>query len=131
MDMIAITFMFVLHGIILITGLFMLKYPPKRKNVIFGFRTKRSFLSQDTWMYAQRKSGLYIAMIGAMGLVMIGLAFMLQDEILSVISHDYIVTAITVLPLILVFVSVLIIQLELKKNFDETGKRKNDQNGNL
>jgi hypothetical protein len=82
-------------------------------------------------MYAQRKSGLYIAMIGAMGLVMIGLAFMLQDEILSVISHDYIVTAITVLPLILVFVSVLIIQLELKKNFDETGKRKNDQNGNL
>ena len=124
MDMIAVAVILILNAIILISGLFMLKYPPKKKNVVFGFRTKRSFLSQDTWIYAQRRSGLYMIVIGIIGLLMIGIALLLQNKILSALNHDSIIIAITLLPLILIFVSVLVIQHELKRNFDDSGKVK-------
>lgn len=40
----------------LITGFVMSKYPPKKINSLYGYRTSASMKNQETWDFAQRKS---------------------------------------------------------------------------
>ena len=37
-------------------GIFVLKYPPAKINTIYGYRTKRSMQSQESWDFAQTYS---------------------------------------------------------------------------
>ncbi|MBI5661767.1 MAG: SdpI family protein [Ignavibacterium album] len=47
----------VLCGIIfLIAGLIQLKYPPKRINSLYGYRTSSSMRSKEAWNFAQKYS---------------------------------------------------------------------------
>lgn len=46
-----------LVGIIyLITGIFVLNFPPKKINHLYGYRMTRSMKSQERWDFAQKKS---------------------------------------------------------------------------
>ncbi len=40
----------ILPVIMEISGLLMMPHPPKTRNVLFGYRTRRSLLSQETWV---------------------------------------------------------------------------------
>jgi uncharacterized membrane protein len=43
--------------IVIIIMLITLKYPPKKINSLYGYRTKRSMASQEAWDFAQPFSG--------------------------------------------------------------------------
>ena len=55
----------VLCGLIyIITGQLVLRYPPKKINDFYGYRTSRSKKSQAHWDYAQKESSKYIIQSG-------------------------------------------------------------------
>lgn len=55
----------VLCGLIyIITGQVVLRYPPKKINDFYGYRTSRSKKSQAHWDYAQKESSKYIIQSG-------------------------------------------------------------------
>lgn len=54
-----------LTGIIyLIAGLIQLKYPPKKINSLYGYRTKLSMKSKEAWDFAQKYSANKFAQVG-------------------------------------------------------------------
>ena len=55
----------VLCGLIyIITGQLVLRYPPKKINDFYGYRTARSKRSQAHWDFAQKESSKYIIQSG-------------------------------------------------------------------
>ncbi|MGB6269038.1 MAG: SdpI family protein [Olleya sp.] len=66
-----------LSGLIfVITGFIMLKFPPKKINILYGYRSKRSMKNQKNWNFAQIYSakqliicGLFLTIISCIGLV--------------------------------------------------------------
>ena len=55
----------VLCGLIyIITGQLVLRYPPKKINDFYGYRTARSKRSQEHWDFAQKESSKYIIQSG-------------------------------------------------------------------
>jgi len=66
----------VLSGIIyVISGLFLYKFPPKKINGLYGYRTSNSMKSQERWDFAQiysaremTKWGLLLTLIGFIGI---------------------------------------------------------------
>ncbi|MFC1562738.1 SdpI family protein [candidate division KSB1 bacterium] len=62
--------------IFIIAGLIGQKFPPKKINGLYGYRTSNSMKSQERWDFAQRYSaremikwGLLMALIGFIGLI--------------------------------------------------------------
>lgn len=52
-----------------LAGLLLFKYPPKKINSLYGYRTNRSMKSQKIWDYAQKKSAKEMMKVGlTMGL---------------------------------------------------------------
>ena len=41
-------------SILLIAGFLLYKFPPKRINILYGYRTKSSMRNQETWDFSQR-----------------------------------------------------------------------------
>jgi uncharacterized membrane protein len=83
-----------------------MKFPPKKINGIYGYRTSRSMKSQENWDIAQRyssqlmlKQGLVMLAIGGMLI-----ALPLTEEVSAVIS----------IALLIVSVIVLFVQTEKK-----------------
>ncbi|MCP2037872.1 SdpI family protein [Chryseobacterium sp. HSC-36S06] len=63
-------------GIFFAAGLFMLKFPPKKINFLYGYRTNSSMKNQERWDFAQKYAakemmitGLVLAASGALGFV--------------------------------------------------------------
>lgn len=52
-----------------LAGLLLFKFPPKKINSLYGYRTHRSMKNQDVWNYAQKKSAKEMMKVGlTMGL---------------------------------------------------------------
>lgn len=66
-----------LSGIIfIITGFIMLKFPPKKINLFYGYRTTRSMKNQEQWDFSQKYSakllmlcGLFLTLISSISLL--------------------------------------------------------------
>ncbi|NCT17497.1 MAG: hypothetical protein COZ75_02195 [Flavobacteriaceae bacterium CG_4_8_14_3_um_filter_34_10] len=64
-----------LTGLVFITGGYLFfKFPPKKINHLYGYRTKTSMNSQEKWDFSQRysskemiKLGIYMVLIGIIG----------------------------------------------------------------
>ena len=103
---------FLVGFIFLITALITLKFPPKKINYLYGYRTTASMKSQEIWDFAQRYSG--IKMIQA-GLFLMLISFVnvflnFKDEFLSVVfGMVFIIAAV-----IYLFVST---EKAIRKNF--------------
>ena len=54
----------ILPAIMEISGLLMMLHPPKTRNVLFGYRTRRSLLSQETWDFANYYGGTLYVYLG-------------------------------------------------------------------
>ena len=52
--------------IFVITGYIMLKFPPKKINPLYGYRTPNSMKNQERWDFAQRYSALEMIKCGAL-----------------------------------------------------------------
>ncbi len=96
-----------------IVAIITLKYPPKKINNIYGYRTKSSMKSDDRWEFSQKFSSALMLKYGSMlsiaGILALFTSF---SEIVSVIIFSF---------LLLLVVSALFIQTEkaIKVKFGE------------
>lgn len=82
-------FLFILEITALIfflTGLILYKFPPKKINSLYGYRTRNSMRNQERWDFSQKYSGK-IMMWSSFGMAFIGLTglFMAFSESLQTI----------------------------------------------
>ena len=102
-------------------GLLLMKNPPKKINSYYGYRTRRSVRSQDTWDFAHYYFGKLWLVCGLLSipisLVPICLVLGKSEQVISVAG--LIVLGIQTL---LLLVTILLTERALKKNFDEFGK---------
>jgi len=89
------------------------RYPPKKINKIYGYRTKRSMKSQAHWDFAQEFSSIQMKK-GSLGLILLGIVgnFIGLEEGLGAIIA-------TILILVFVLVPVYMTEQELKQKFPE------------
>ncbi len=50
--------------IFLVISLFLFKFPPKKINSLYGYRTSRSMQSHEAWHYSQRYSSKIMVVLG-------------------------------------------------------------------
>lgn len=50
--------------IFIIIGIIMLIFPPKKINMLYGYRTNRSMQNQKNWDFSQKYSAKLLALIG-------------------------------------------------------------------
>lgn len=62
--------------IFIIAGIILLKFPPKKINGFYGYRTSSSMMNQERWDFAQIysskemiKVGLLLTLVGSIGLI--------------------------------------------------------------
>lgn len=101
-----------LCGIIyILTAWIMLKYPPKKINDFYGYRTSRSKKSQAHWDFAQKESAKHLTQCGYYCLLCC-VPFMLLD---FKTSHVWVaIIIVTLLP----FLSIYQTEKALKDKFD-------------
>lgn len=78
-------------------GFIMGKFPPKKINSLYGYRTKKSMSSIENWRFSQRFSARAMILGGGIMLLfcLAGL-FINSNEILSLITALFFLTAITI-----------------------------------
>jgi len=103
-----------------VIGLLMKKYPPKKINFFYGYRTSRSMKSQATWDFAHKRFsqiwiplGFVVALVS--GAVMF--AFKRHCEIASEIM--------LFIQIAIILFTIFPVEKALKENFDENGNPKN------
>lgn len=75
---------FLLGVVFLIGAQITLRYPPKKINSLYGYRTKNSMKSQQHWDFAQRYSSIKMNALGLVYLLMGGLFYFLNYESVAV-----------------------------------------------
>ena len=106
-----------LVGIIFfVIGIFMYIFPPKKINLLYGYRTKNSMKTQEHWDFSQKcaaikmtKSGVWLLLISLTGFI---IPFSIKNELIIGISFVFILSA------------YLIINTEkaIKSKFESSGK---------
>ena len=108
--------------IMIIAGIIMMKRPPKKINSLVGYRTSSSMENQEAWKFANIHSGKLLLIFGAVAIIPTVLIMMLfygkSDDEVSTIS-----TVVMVFQLILLFISVIITEHVLKRNFKEENQK--------
>ena len=110
--------MYPFAGILLLTGAcFSLagyitkRFPPKKINHLYGYRTKTSMRNQEVWDFAQRYSADEMIKLGLVMLVLAAGALLVEIQFTGDI---FVAIALTVVfPLVMLFQ----IETELKKRF--------------
>lgn len=97
------------------------KSPPSRINGVFGYRTKRSMRTQETWDFAHRYFGNLWVKIGLvlLPLSVLPLIFVYGKDIDLVGTVGGIITGVQIIPMI---AAIFPTERALKENFDEYGK---------
>lgn len=100
---------------LIITGLIYYFFPPKKKNSIYGYRTRLSMKSEDSFAFANKLASEYF----------LGVAF--GTMLVSVIGNLYfseLASSIAAYVAFLIFVILLFFGVEnqLKTHFDEEGR---------
>lgn len=113
--------------IMLVFGIVFLKKSPNKINPVYGYRSRRSMKSPEAWKFAHFLCGkiwLYA------GIVMLSLTILAMLLVLNK-SQDTIglVGTITLyVQLAVIVLSIIPVEIALKRNFDENGNRKSPKN---
>jgi uncharacterized membrane protein len=67
----------VVATVTILAGIALRFLPPKRRNPIYGYRTRRSFHSQESWDFAQHYSGIMAIRLGIIALAIGGICYWL------------------------------------------------------
>lgn len=98
--------------IFIIAAIIQLKFPPKKINSLYGYRTKSSMSSQEAWDFAQIYSAKLMLRFGA-GLCLI--ALLLKEVSFSNVGYELVTS--TFIITLLVVVMLAIVEKALKKRF--------------
>lgn len=109
--------------IMIIAGYLIYKKPPKKINAWIGYRTKLAKKNKDTWNFAHNLCGrLWIKT----GLILVILTIVAQIPFAQS-ADDIVATASSVIEGVQVIVllgTIIFVENELRKTFDENGNRK-------
>ena len=98
--------------IFIVTGYLMLKFPPKKINSLYGYRTRSSMKNKDRWGFAQKYSSIEMIKLGGL-LALSGVIgfFYYPDEMMGMFLG---------LGLMILIVIILLLRVEkaIKKKFD-------------
>ncbi|WP_315365988.1 SdpI family protein [Oribacterium sinus] len=120
-------FMLIMVLLIPLTMLFfgwlLFRRTPKEINYVYGYRTKRSMMNEETWRFANQYFGKawYLCGLISVPLSVIAITIVFGKGPGTVGMVGGIITMLQMLPLIGAIVPT---ESELKKNFDENGKRR-------
>ncbi|WP_152800734.1 SdpI family protein [Alkalibaculum sporogenes] len=107
--------------LLFLTGVILSKSSPTKINSIFGYRTKRASLSNETWSYANLRLGKLSLIFG--GILLYVSIFSEIIRYFNLQENDYInihaYSGLLVWP-----ICIFIIQRELRQKFDDNGKEK-------
>jgi uncharacterized membrane protein len=107
------------HGyclFMLVLALVIRKFPPKKINPIYGYRTRRSMMNQQTWDAANTYStkGMINIAVWSLGLAVV--TYYIYPEITLWVT--------IIVNTLLLFVVIFSTENYLKKHFDESGNPK-------
>lgn len=106
----------------ILSGLLLLRYPPKSPNDLYGYRTKRASRSQHTWAYAQKRSAKLMITFGMIEIAVGALIYLVTRHGLQYDHAQalfaYLTLAYTILNMVII---VIIVQRDLRHRFDDQG----------
>ena len=104
-------------------GWLLFRRTPKEINYVFGYRTKRSMRNEETWKFANQYFGKvwYRCGLISVPLSVIAIALVFGKGTETVGTVGGIITMIQTIPLV---GAMILTEIALKKNFDESGRRK-------
>ena len=120
-------FMFIMVLLIPFTMIFfgwlLFRKTPKEINYVYGYRTKRSMMNEETWRFANQYfgkawcfCGLILAPLSVMAITLV-----LGKGTETVGTIGGIITILQMIPLVGAMIPT---EIALKNNFDENGKRR-------
>ncbi|MGJ8743926.1 SdpI family protein [Polaribacter sp.] len=104
------------NGLLFLLSIIFFKFPPKKINKIYGYRTYKSMLNQQIWDFAN-------AIFNKNLLLYAGISF-LGGLLLASFTNAELTWQPMVLVLLSLGVSIIKTEKELKENFTEEGKKK-------
>ena len=104
-------------------GRLFLRKVPDKINYVFGYRTKRSMRNKDTWDFAHKYIGKLWFTGGLIILLLsiVTILFLTGKDTDTVGTAGAVITGIQMIPLL---GSIIMTEEALKKNFDDTGRRR-------
>ena len=120
-------FMLIIVLLIPLTMLFfgwlLFRRTPKEVNYVYGYRTKRSMMNEETWRFANQYFGKvwYLCGLISVPLSVIATALVFGKGTETVGTIGGIITMLQMIPLV---GAIIPTENALKKNFDENGKRR-------
>lgn len=108
--------LFLLGVIFFIVGLIFKFLPPKRINIIYGWRTNFAMKNQETWDEAQRYGANLMIIIGIASVLVGYLTYILVRNIHAILGLVCYILSISAL--------ILLGELHLRKVFNSNGRRK-------
>jgi uncharacterized membrane protein len=111
-----------LPTIMILIGILFMKFPPKKINHVYGYRTAMSMKNLDTWRFAHAHCGR-LWMIAGLALLPLSavLLLVLQNEP----DLGFFGVAYMILQAVLIFIPIILTEKALNKHFDKHGKRLN------
>lgn len=120
-------FMLIMVLLIPLTMLFfgwlLFRKTPKEINYVYGYRTKRSMMNEETWRFANQYFGKawYLCGLISVPLSVMAITLVLGKGTETVGTIGGIITMLQMIPLV---GAIIPTEIALKKNFDENGRRK-------
>ena len=120
-------FMLIMVLLIPLTMLFfgwlLFRRTPKEINYVYGYRTKRSMMNEETWRFANQYFGKawYLCGLISVPLSVMAITLVLGKGTETVGMIGGIITMLQMIPLV---GAIIPTEIALKKNFDENGRRK-------
>lgn len=108
--------------VVLIMGFVMYSSMPKKVNRLYGYRTRMSMKSQETWDFSQRLSAIVSIYTGAIMLIVTAIVFIFVLKKLSDYLAAYVITV--VIQLVFIFLSFIPVEVALRRKFDKNGNPK-------
>lgn len=120
-----IIFTLFIPAVMLACGYLMYKRPPKDINGLIGYRTERSMKNRETWEFAHDYCGRLWVRSGVLSLILsviISVSYFYLDKSVSLgimCVAEFVQTAIIIW-------SIFLTEKQLKLNFNDDGKRKDN-----
>ena len=104
-------------------GWLLFRKTPKEINYVYGYRTKRSMMNEETWRFANQYFGKawYLCGLISAPLSVIAIALVFGKGPGTVGTVGGIITMLQLIPL---GGAIIPTEIALRKNFDENGKRR-------
>ena len=103
--------------LVLLSGFLWQRFPPKKINYLYGYRTQRSMRNQQTWDYANR--------IGPVMFIKTGIYLMIVDILAYWFMETNTAIFFSVVAMVVgLIVGVIACEMKLAQHFDEKGNPK-------